>query len=54
MNGLSRSIQDPAFKSRVHMSLLYSRLDMDAILKLYGVFIKRTKQKQETAGRSSV
>lgn len=38
---------DPAFKSRIHMSVFYSRLDMDATCKLYEVFIKRAKAEQE-------
>ena len=41
---------DPAFKSRIHMSLLYSSLDEHATLKLYEVFIKRTKMEQGRLG----
>jgi hypothetical protein len=41
---------DPAFKSRIHMSLLYLPLDESATLKLYEVFIKRAKAEQERSG----
>ena len=41
---------DPAFKSRVHMALLYPTLDYEATKKLYSVFIKRTRDEQQRAG----
>jgi SpoVK/Ycf46/Vps4 family AAA+-type ATPase len=41
---------DPAFKSRIHMSLFYPRLDFAATRKLYEVFIKRTRMEQERTG----
>lgn len=41
---------DPAFKSRIHMSLLYLPLDESATLKLYEEFIKRAKAEQERSG----
>ncbi|KAM5349233.1 hypothetical protein ACJ41O_005740 [Fusarium nematophilum] len=34
---------DPAFKSRIQMSLFYARLNLDVTLKLYEKFIKRAK-----------
>lgn len=42
---------DPAFKSRIHMSLLYSALDRKTTLTLYKVFIKRTKAEQNNSTR---
>lgn len=41
---------DPAFKSRVHMALLYQPLDLEATRKLYAVFINRTREEQKRAG----
>jgi hypothetical protein len=41
---------DPAFKSRIHMSLFYPRIDLEATLQLYEVFIRRTKEEQERSG----
>ncbi|KUJ07778.1 uncharacterized protein LY89DRAFT_660043 [Mollisia scopiformis] len=38
---------DPAFKSRIHMSLFYPHLSLDATAKLYEVFIKRTVDEQK-------
>jgi hypothetical protein len=38
---------DPAFKSRIHMSLFYPHLSIDATTKLYEVFIKRTIDEQK-------
>ncbi|KAI8631371.1 hypothetical protein F5Y19DRAFT_473778 [Xylariaceae sp. FL1651] len=40
---------DPAFKSRIHMSLFYPKLDLEATHKLYEVYIKRTRTEQERA-----
>lgn len=40
---------DPAFKSRIHMSLLYSALNRKATLTLYEVFIKRTIAEQNNS-----
>lgn len=41
---------DPAFKSRIHVALLYKPLDLEATKKLYSVFIDRTKEEQRRAG----
>ena len=41
---------DPAFKSRIHMSLFYPRIDLETTLRLYEVFIRRTKEEQERLG----
>ncbi|KAI1734072.1 hypothetical protein F4680DRAFT_365008 [Xylaria scruposa] len=38
---------DPAFKSRIHISLFYPKFDLEATLKLYSTFIKRTRSEQE-------
>ncbi|KAI0860878.1 hypothetical protein F4860DRAFT_503744 [Xylaria cubensis] len=38
---------DPAFKSRIHISLFYPKFDLDATLKLYSTYIKRTRLEQE-------
>ncbi|KAI1130703.1 hypothetical protein F5Y10DRAFT_235014 [Nemania abortiva] len=38
---------DPAFKSRIHISLFYPRFDLDATLKLYSTYIKRTRDEQD-------
>jgi len=43
---------DPAFKSRIHMSLLYSALDRKATVALYKVFIKRTIAEQNNSTRA--
>jgi hypothetical protein len=40
---------DPAFKSRIHMSLFYPHLSLDATTKLYEVFIKRTVDEQKNS-----
>ncbi|KAK3318705.1 hypothetical protein B0H66DRAFT_248120 [Apodospora peruviana] len=41
---------DPAFKSRIHMSLFYPHIDLETTLRLYEVFIRRTKEEQERSG----
>ncbi|KAJ8129711.1 hypothetical protein O1611_g3918 [Lasiodiplodia mahajangana] len=38
---------DPAFKSRIHISLFYPRFDLEATLKLYSTYIKRTRDEQD-------
>lgn len=38
---------DPAFKSRIHMSLFYPRFDIEGTQQLYEVFIKRTREEQD-------
>lgn len=38
---------DPAFKSRIHISLFYPRFDLEATLRLYATYIKRTRAEQE-------
>jgi AAA+ superfamily predicted ATPase len=38
---------DPAFKSRIHLSLYYPNFDLDATLNLYEVFIGRIKKAQK-------
>jgi hypothetical protein len=43
---------DPAFKSRVHFSLYYPRLGLDATLKLYETFIRRARMAQEKSGNT--
>jgi hypothetical protein len=40
---------DPAFKSRIHMSLFFPRLGLDATLQLYDILIKRTLAEQEAS-----
>ncbi|KAK7752622.1 hypothetical protein SLS62_005391 [Diatrype stigma] len=44
---------DPAFKSRIHMSVFYSRLNMEATRKLYKIFTKRVEAEQERTKTSS-
>ncbi|RWA05708.1 hypothetical protein EKO27_g9393 [Xylaria grammica] len=39
---------DPAFKSRIHISLFYPRFDLEATLGLYSTYIKRTRAEQES------
>ncbi|KAH9905188.1 hypothetical protein F4778DRAFT_728975 [Xylariomycetidae sp. FL2044] len=41
---------DPAFKSRIHMSLFYPQFNLEYTLKLYDVFIKRARTEQEKTG----
>ena len=41
---------DPAFKSRIHLSVYYPRLDLETTLKLYNVFLRRTKEEQKRSG----
>ena len=41
---------DPAFKSRIHVSLYYSRLNLSATIRLYETFIKRAKAEQQRKG----
>ncbi|KAI0427951.1 hypothetical protein F5Y09DRAFT_314758 [Xylaria sp. FL1042] len=38
---------DPAFKSRIHISLFYPRFDLEATIRLYSTYIKRTRAEQE-------
>ncbi|KAH8649230.1 hypothetical protein BX600DRAFT_111809 [Xylariales sp. PMI_506] len=38
---------DPAFKSRIHVSLYYPRLDLHSTLSLHKLFIARTKEQQK-------
>jgi SpoVK/Ycf46/Vps4 family AAA+-type ATPase len=38
---------DPAFKSRIHMSLFYPKFDLEATVKLYTTYINRTREEQE-------
>lgn len=44
---------DPAFKSRIHLSLFYPRLGRDETVKLYKVFVQRAKDEQERLGVST-
>ncbi|KAF6809747.1 AAA family ATPase [Colletotrichum musicola] len=41
---------DPAFKSRIQMSLFYSKLDLRVTKELYRKFIKRAKAEQDRTG----
>ncbi|KAG6354754.1 hypothetical protein INS49_003835 [Diaporthe citri] len=41
---------DPAFKSRIQLSLYYPRIDLDATVKLYEVFLKRARDEQTRIG----
>ncbi|KAH7144593.1 hypothetical protein B0J13DRAFT_47647 [Dactylonectria estremocensis] len=41
---------DPAFKSRIHLSLYYSRLDLETTLKLYENLVIKTKEEQRKSG----
>ncbi|KAG7053120.1 AAA family ATPase [Colletotrichum scovillei] len=41
---------DPAFKSRIQMSLSYNDLDLPVTLKIYEKFIKRAKEEQHSTG----
>ncbi|KAK7696751.1 hypothetical protein SLS64_014260 [Diaporthe eres] len=41
---------DPAFKSRIQLSLYYPRIDLDTTMKLYHVFLKRARDEQERIG----
>ncbi|KAI0965292.1 hypothetical protein F4678DRAFT_476688 [Xylaria arbuscula] len=38
---------DPAFKSRIHISLFYPKFDLEATIRLYSTYIKRTRAEQE-------
>ncbi|KAI1274636.1 hypothetical protein F5Y07DRAFT_401118 [Xylaria sp. FL0933] len=38
---------DPAFKSRIHISLFYPRFDLEATIRLYSTYIKRIRAEQE-------
>jgi hypothetical protein len=40
---------DPAFKSRIHLSVYYPRLDLDTTIKLYSAFLRRAKEEQAKA-----
>lgn len=44
---------DPAFKSRIHLSLFYPRLRKDETIKLYKVFIQRAKDEQARLGSNT-
>ncbi|KAG8162771.1 hypothetical protein KVR01_007249 [Diaporthe batatas] len=41
---------DPAFKSRIQLSLYYPPIDLETTLKLYQVFLKRARDEQERVG----
>lgn len=41
---------DPAFKSRIQLSLYYPRIDLDTTVKLYEVFLKRALDEQKRIG----
>lgn len=41
---------DPAFKSRIHLSVYYPRLDLDTTLKLYENLLLRAKEEQRKCG----
>ncbi|KAL1883328.1 hypothetical protein Daus18300_000386 [Diaporthe australafricana] len=41
---------DPAFKSRIQLSLYYPRIDLDTTVKLYEVFLKRARDEQKRIG----
>ena len=41
---------DPAFKSRIQLSLYYPPIDLDVTVKLYGVFLKRARDEQKRTG----
>ncbi|KAI5458937.1 hypothetical protein BGZ63DRAFT_361223 [Mariannaea sp. PMI_226] len=41
---------DPAFKSRIHLSVYYPRLDLETTLQLYGTFLRRTREEQRKSG----
>lgn len=41
---------DPAFKSRIQLSLYYPRLDLERTLKLHETFLKRTREEQGRIG----
>ncbi|KAK7964340.1 hypothetical protein PG988_011314 [Apiospora saccharicola] len=43
---------DPAFKSRIHLSLLYQPFDKASTRRLYEIFIDRTKAEQKRRGPS--
>lgn len=44
---------DPAFKSRIHLSVFYPRLDLDRTQKLFDVFLRKTKEEQRKSGVST-
>uniref|UniRef100_A0A8H7N1J9 AAA+ ATPase domain-containing protein n=1 Tax=Bionectria ochroleuca TaxID=29856 RepID=A0A8H7N1J9_BIOOC len=44
---------DPAFKSRIHLSVFYPRLDLDRTQKLFDVFLHKTKEEQRKSGVST-
>lgn len=41
---------DPAFKSRIQLSLYYPRIDLDTTVKLYEVFLQRARNEQKRIG----
>lgn len=41
---------DPAFKSRIQLSLYYPRIDLDTTVKLYEVFLQRARDEQKRIG----
>jgi len=44
---------DLAFKSRIHMSLFYPRLDLEATRKIYQLLIDRTLAEQKNSNTAS-
>lgn len=41
---------DPAFKSRIQLSLYFPRIDLETTVKLYEVFLKRARDEQKKIG----
>lgn len=41
---------DPAFKSRIQLSVYYPRINLDTTVRLYEVFLKRARDEQERIG----
>lgn len=41
---------DPAFKSRIQLSLYYPRIDLETTVKLYGGFLQRAREEQKRIG----
>ncbi|KAH8885480.1 hypothetical protein GQ53DRAFT_628393, partial [Thozetella sp. PMI_491] len=44
---------DPAFKSRIHLSLYFPRLDLDTTIRLYQVFLRRVRVEQQKDGTAN-
>jgi SpoVK/Ycf46/Vps4 family AAA+-type ATPase len=40
---------DPAFKSRIHLSVYYPRLDLDTTISLFEAFLRRARAEQSRA-----